>query len=78
MKNDIKLNSTIPSAYLNIRGSAVLVAFLDSNFEDLPAGADAVVPVEATTPLDEAGAAIGDRGRDATGPLPAWCIRGRR
>ena len=39
----------------------------------IPAGADAVVPVELTTPLDQAGVAIGDRGRDATGPLPAWC-----
>ena len=36
----------------------------------LPAGADAVVPVEETTPLDAAGA-TGARGRDATGPLPA-------
>ena len=36
----------------------------------LPDGADAVVPVEATTPLDGAGRP-GPRGRDATGPLPA-------
>ncbi len=36
----------------------------------IPDGADAVVPVEATTPLDDAGRA-GPRGRDATGPLPA-------
>jgi molybdopterin molybdotransferase len=36
----------------------------------LPAGADAVVQVELTTPLDPAGAA-GPRGRDAAGPLPA-------
>ena len=35
----------------------------------LPPGADAVVPVESTTPLDAAGTA-GPRGRDATGPLP--------
>ena len=45
----------------------------------LPPGADAVVPVEATTPLDAAGPA-GPRGRDATGPLPAACLvheRGR-
>jgi molybdopterin molybdotransferase len=39
----------------------------------LPAGADAVVPVEATTPLDAIGAA-GPRGRDATGPVPAACL----
>ena len=37
----------------------------------VPPGADAVVPVEGTTPLDEVGAAAGPRGRDATGPLPA-------
>jgi molybdopterin molybdotransferase len=36
----------------------------------LPPGADAVVPVENTTPVSEAGIA-GERGRDATGPLPA-------
>ncbi|MBI3749287.1 MAG: molybdopterin molybdotransferase MoeA [Chloroflexi bacterium] len=39
----------------------------------LPAGADAVVPVEATTPVDRAGEP-GQRGRDATGPLPAACL----
>jgi molybdopterin molybdotransferase len=39
----------------------------------LPHGADAVVPVELTTPLDAAGTA-GPRGRDATGPLPAACL----
>jgi molybdopterin molybdotransferase len=36
----------------------------------LPDGADAVIPVEATTPLDGAGRP-GPRGRDATGPVPA-------
>lgn len=36
----------------------------------LPDGADAVVPVEATTPLD-GGGRPGPRGRDATGPVPA-------
>ncbi len=39
----------------------------------LPEGADAVVPVEGTTPLDAAGRA-GPRGRDATGPVPAACL----
>jgi molybdopterin molybdotransferase len=34
----------------------------------LPAGADAVVPVELTTPIDEG--RPGARGRDATGPIP--------
>jgi molybdopterin molybdotransferase len=36
----------------------------------VPPGADAVIPVEATTPLDAGGAVAGERGRDATGPLP--------
>jgi len=36
----------------------------------LPDGADSVVPVEATTPLDSDGRP-GARGRDATGPLPS-------
>lgn len=39
----------------------------------LPDGADAVVPVEATTPLDASGQP-GPRGRDASGPLPAACL----
>jgi molybdopterin molybdotransferase len=39
----------------------------------LPDGADAVVPVEATTPLD-AERRTGPRGRDATGPLPSACL----
>src|SRR5262245_11039 len=51
------------------RGTAIRIA----TGAPLPPGATAVVPVEATTPLDEAGAA-GPRGRDATGPLPAACL----
>ncbi|MEO8570286.1 MAG: gephyrin-like molybdotransferase Glp [Chloroflexota bacterium] len=39
----------------------------------LPPGADAVVPVEATTPIDGA-RNLGLRGRDATGPPPAACL----
>ncbi len=39
----------------------------------LPDGADAVVPVEDTTPLDPTGRQ-GLRGRDATGPLPSACL----
>ena len=35
----------------------------------IPEGADAVVPVEQTTPLDSSGTA-GERGRDAGGPVP--------
>ena len=36
----------------------------------VPPGADAVIPVEQTTPLDRTGAPAGERGRDAAGPLP--------
>jgi molybdopterin molybdotransferase len=39
----------------------------------LPAGADAVVQVELTTPVDAAGK-LGSRGRDAAGPLPAFVL----
>ena len=39
----------------------------------MPAGADAVVPVEITTPLDASGNP-GPRGREAAGPLPAACL----
>ncbi len=39
----------------------------------VPPGADAVVPVELTTPLDPAGVA-GPRGREATGSLPSACL----
>src|SRR3990170_3542061 len=49
------------------RGTAVRIA----TGAPVPGGADAVVPVEATTPLDAAGQPAGPRGRDATGPLPA-------
>ena len=48
------------------RGTAVRIA----TGAPLSPGADAVVPVEATTPLDATGAAAGPRGRDAAGPLP--------
>jgi molybdenum cofactor synthesis domain-containing protein len=46
-------------------GSAIRIA----TGAPMPPGADAVVPVEQTTPLDAAGAA-GPRGRDALGPVP--------
>lgn len=39
----------------------------------LPPGADAVVPVELTTPLDATGNP-GPRGREAAGPLPSACL----
>ena len=40
----------------------------------IPPGADAVVPVEQTTPLDESGNPTGGRDGVASGPLPAWCL----
>jgi molybdopterin molybdotransferase len=49
------------------RGTAIRIA----TGAPVPPGADAVIPVEQTTPLDAAGAVAGERGRDATGPLPA-------
>lgn len=52
------------------RGTAVRIA----TGAPVPPGADAVVPVEATTPIDAAGAIVGPRGRDATGSLPAGCL----
>ncbi|MBM4408254.1 MAG: molybdopterin molybdotransferase MoeA, partial [Chloroflexi bacterium] len=47
------------------KGTAVRIA----TGAPVPPGADAVVPVEQTTPLDTAGRP-GPRGRDAAGPLP--------
>jgi molybdopterin molybdotransferase len=52
------------------RGTAIRIA----TGAPVPPGADAVVPVEETTPLDVAGGAAGPRGRDATGPLPAGIL----
>jgi molybdopterin molybdotransferase len=52
------------------RGTAVRIA----TGAPVPPGADAVVPVEQTTPLDAAGSPAGPRGRDATGPLPAGVL----
>jgi molybdopterin molybdotransferase len=48
-----------------VAGTAVRIA----TGAPVPDGADAVVPVEETTPLDPSGHP-GERGRDATGPLP--------
>ena len=58
----------IPDAVVT-SGTAVRIA----TGAPIPRGADAVVPVELTTPLDAAGGPAGERGRDATGPLPAAC-----
>jgi molybdopterin molybdotransferase len=51
------------------RGAAVRIA----TGAPIPQRADAVVQVELTTPLDASGSPAGERGRDATGPLPAAC-----
>ena len=48
-----------------VQGMAIRIA----TGAPVPRGADAVVPVEQTTPLD-ASDTPGPRGRDATGPLP--------
>lgn len=50
-----------------VRGSAIRIA----TGAPLPPGADAVVQVELTTPATADGRPAGERGRDATGPLPA-------
>ena len=52
------------------RGTAVRIA----TGAPVPPGADAVVQVELTTPIDASGTPAGPRGRDATGPLPAGCL----
>ncbi|HEU4571713.1 MAG TPA: hypothetical protein VFR93_03435, partial [Candidatus Limnocylindrales bacterium] len=48
------------------RGTAIRIA----TGAPVPPHADAVVQVELTTPADASGAATGERGRDAAGPLP--------
>ena len=48
------------------RGTAIRIA----TGAPVPPGADAVIQVELTTPLDAAGEPAGERGRDATGPIP--------
>ena len=49
------------------RGTAIRIA----TGAPVPPGADAVVQVELTTPASADGMPAGERGRDATGPLPA-------
>jgi molybdenum cofactor synthesis domain-containing protein len=49
------------------RGGAIRIA----TGARIPAGADAVIPVESTAPADHDGKPVGPRGRDAAGPLPA-------
>jgi molybdopterin molybdotransferase len=52
-----------------VPGTAVRIA----TGAPIPPGADAVVPVEGTTPVDPDGRP-GDRSRDASGPLPATVL----
>ncbi len=49
------------------RGTAIRIA----TGAPIPPRADVVVQVELTTPADASGAPLGERGRDAAGPLPA-------
>ncbi len=49
-------------------------AFRIATGAPVPAGADAVVQVELTTPLDASDRPSGPRGRDAAGPLPPACL----
>lgn len=60
---------TDPDAMVR-RGTAVRIA----TGARVPAGADAVVQVELTTPADGAGLPTGPRGLDATDPVPARCL----
>ncbi len=48
------------------RGTAIRIA----TGAPIPSRADAVVQVELTTPADGLGKVVGERGRDAAGPLP--------
>jgi molybdopterin molybdotransferase len=57
---------TTPDAIVE-RGTAIRIA----TGARLPAGADAVVPVEQTRPADADGAILGPSSRDARGPVPA-------
>jgi molybdopterin molybdotransferase len=59
-----------PPAVVVRGGTAVRIA----TGAPIPPGADAVVPVEQTTPVDAAGQPVGPRGREAAGPLPAGCL----
>jgi len=52
------------------RGGAVRIA----TGAPIPPGADAVVPVEETTPVGPDGSPTGPRSRDAGGPLPVGCL----
>jgi molybdopterin molybdotransferase len=58
----------IPTAEV-VPGTAIRIA----TGAPIPAGADAVVPVEATTPIGADGLE-GPRGRVASGPLPVACL----
>jgi molybdopterin molybdotransferase len=59
-----------PSGVQVDRGTAVRIA----TGAPIPAGADAVVQVELTTPAGPSGVPVGPRGRDARGPNPAMCL----
>jgi molybdopterin molybdotransferase len=69
----LRVTGEVPAGELADRAVEPGTAIRIATGAPLPAGADAVVPVESTTPLGADGTAIGPRGRDATGPLPAGC-----
>lgn len=56
--------------FLTQRGTAIRIA----TGAPLPAGADAVVQVELSTPLADDGSPAGPRGRQAIGPAPASVV----
>jgi molybdopterin molybdotransferase len=60
---------TLPDERLR-RGQAMRIA----TGAPLPPGADAVVPVEDTTPADATGVPLGPRARAFDGPVPAACL----
>jgi molybdopterin molybdotransferase len=69
----LRLSGEVRAGEMAVDGVAAGHAFRIATGAPLPPGADAVVPVEQTTPLDAAGDATGPRGREASGPLPYAC-----
>jgi molybdopterin molybdotransferase len=66
----LAVSGEVPAGGVADRPVEVASAIRIATGAPIPPGADAVVPVEQTTPLDAAGTK-GPRGRDALGPVPA-------
>jgi molybdopterin molybdotransferase len=66
----LQVSGEVPAGGRADRGVDPGTAIRIATGAPIPAGADSVMPVEETTPLDAEGDA-GPRGRDAVGPLPA-------